>query len=98
MNHPSGKAEPQKEQGQAICQSCGMPLLCESDFGTNADKSKNEEYCHYCFQNGAFSKDETLEEMAESCIPFALQAGEYPNQEAARRGLMQGLKKLKRWA
>lgn len=24
------------------------------DFGTNADGTRNTEYCHYCFQNGAF--------------------------------------------
>jgi hypothetical protein len=25
------------------------------DFGTNADGSRNDEYCHYCYQNGAFT-------------------------------------------
>lgn len=83
---------------QKICQSCGMPLISDSDFGTNADGSKNEEYCHYCFSNGSFSKDETLEEMVESCIPFSLKAGEYPDQDTAREGLLRQLKVLKRWA
>ena len=31
-----------------FCQSCGMPLTDEV-LGTNADGSKNEEYCMYCY-------------------------------------------------
>ena len=33
-----------------FCQSCGMPLSPEV-LGTNADGSKNEEYCIYCYKN-----------------------------------------------
>jgi len=37
------------------CQSCGMPLNKDPQSGgTNADGSKNEKYCSYCYQNGAF--------------------------------------------
>ena len=32
---------------QNICQSCGMPLEKEDDFGTNANGSKSEEYCFH---------------------------------------------------
>jgi hypothetical protein len=39
-----------------ICQSCGMPMKEPADYGTNADGSKNEEYCRYCYQNGAFTE------------------------------------------
>ena len=35
-----------------FCQSCGMPLTPEI-LGTNADGSKNEEYCIYCYKDGA---------------------------------------------
>ena len=31
---------------QKFCQSCGMPLT-EEVLGTNADGSKNEDYCMY---------------------------------------------------
>jgi len=37
-----------------ICQSCGMPLKEEQDFGTNKGRSKNNMYCWFCFQNGKF--------------------------------------------
>ena len=33
---------------QKFCQSCGMPLT-EDVLGTNADGSKNEDYCMYCY-------------------------------------------------
>ena len=53
-----------KAAKKAICQSCGMPLYNEDDFGTNADNSKNEEYCVYCCQKGQFTDpDITMEEM-----------------------------------
>ena len=38
-----------------ICRSCGMNMK-ESDYGTNADWSLNQEYCKYCFSNGEFKK------------------------------------------
>ena len=33
---------------QKICQSCGMPID-DSTFGKEADGSKNQDYCHYCY-------------------------------------------------
>ena len=37
-----------------FCQSCGMPLQKNEELGTNHDGSKNEEYCCYCYKDGAF--------------------------------------------
>ena len=37
------------------CQRCGMmPLEKPEDFGTNADGSRNKDYCCFCYENGAF--------------------------------------------
>jgi hypothetical protein len=52
-----------------FCQSCGMPLNDENR-GTNADGSKNEDYCMYCYQNGKFTNDCTMDEMIEFCAQF----------------------------
>ena len=49
-----------------FCQSCGMPLT-EDVLGTNADGSKNEDYCMYCYKDGKFLQDCTMEEMIEHC-------------------------------
>ncbi|MDR2897495.1 MAG: zinc ribbon domain-containing protein [Spirochaetaceae bacterium] len=46
---------------QKFCQSCGMPLETVGVIGTNADQSKNEDYCFYCFKDGAFTQDVTME-------------------------------------
>ena len=54
---------------QKFCQSCGMPLNAEN-LGTNADGSKNEDYCMYCYQNGKFTNDCTMDEMIEFCAQF----------------------------
>ena len=51
---------------QRFCQSCGMPLT-EEVLGTNADGSKNEEYCMYCYRDGQFLQDCTMDEMIEHC-------------------------------
>mgnify|MGYP003308943750 CR=1 FL=1 len=45
---------------QKFCQSCGMPLT-EEILGTNADGSKNEDYCIYCMKDGAFTGNFTME-------------------------------------
>ena len=52
-----------------FCQSCGMPLT-EDVLGTNADGSKNEDYCMYCYRDGKFLQDCTMEEMIEHCAQF----------------------------
>ncbi|MBQ6379691.1 MAG: zinc ribbon domain-containing protein, partial [Prevotella sp.] len=58
-----------------FCQSCGMPLT-EDVLGTNADGSKNEDYCMYCYRDGKFLQDCTMEEMIEHCAQFfAKQSG-----------------------
>ena len=53
-----------------LCQSCAMPMESLDLHGTNADSSKNQDYCHYCYKDGAFTKNETMEEMIETCVPF----------------------------
>ena len=85
-------------ENRKLCQSCAMPLENAEDFGTNAEGSKNEEYCKYCFVNGAFNGDCTMDEMIETCIPFSLEADEYKNVDEARAAMRQSFPKLKRWA
>ncbi len=56
--------QPQRQ----FCQSCAMPMQNPDDFGTNADGSKNNEYCSYCFRNGKFTEPNmTVEQMIEKC-------------------------------
>lgn len=93
-----------------FCQSCGMPLTEEIDshsvaelnlLGTNADGSKNEEYCIYCYKDGAFTNDCTMEEMAEFCSKFVEEynknTGMNLTAEEYKQGLMQFFPTLNRW-
>ena len=53
-----------------ICQSCAMPMEDEALYGTNADGSKNPDYCIYCYKDGKFVQDYTMDEMIEHCAGF----------------------------
>ena len=53
-----------------FCQSCGMPLMRIADCGTNEDGSTNFDYCQYCYKDGKFLQDCTMEEMIEHCAQF----------------------------
>ena len=52
-----------------FCQSCGMPLSPEV-MGTHADGSKSEDYCIYCYKDGNFLQECTMDEMIEHCAQF----------------------------
>jgi len=80
-----------------ICQSCAMPMESGEVQGTNADGSRSEDYCHYCFVDGAFTKVETMEEMIETCIPFVSKGDPYPDEETARKAMQEFFPGLKRW-
>ncbi len=60
----------QEGQLPQFCQSCGMPLTRIEDFGTNADGSTNFDYCQYCYKDGKFLQDCTMDEMIEHCARF----------------------------
>ena len=52
-----------------FCQSCSMPLDNTELLGTEKDGSKSQEYCKYCYQNGAFTNPGmTLKEMSSVVI------------------------------
>lgn len=80
-----------------ICQSCAMPLIQPEDRGTNADGGLNEEYCHYCWNEGKFSTDETMEQMIESCVPHVIGGKPYPDAETAHTAMRELFPRLKRW-
>jgi hypothetical protein len=51
-------------ENKQICQSCSMPIDSAEVAGTEKDGSPSQEYCKYCYQQGAFvNPDMTLEEM-----------------------------------
>lgn len=80
-----------------FCQSCGMPLS-DGPFGTEKDGSPNPDYCSYCYQDGAFTAECSMEEMIDFCVPFTAKAHPEMTEEAVREGMKQFFPTLKRWA
>ncbi|MBO5054825.1 MAG: zinc ribbon domain-containing protein [Lachnospiraceae bacterium] len=79
-----------------ICQSCGMPMT-EEQYGTNKDGSGNHKYCCYCFKDGEFTAQRTMEEMADFCAPIEVEGGRCKTVEEAKAVLMSYFPTLERW-
>ncbi|MDR2704045.1 MAG: zinc ribbon domain-containing protein [Cellulomonadaceae bacterium] len=85
------------EKQADFCQSCGMPMEGQT-FGTNADGSTNNAYCAYCFADGAFTKECTMEEMIDFCAPMMPEnTGGQMTEAQAREMMAEFYPTLKRW-
>lgn len=86
---------------KVFCQSCGMPMQTAEEFGTNKDGSQNQDYCSYCYKEGAFTQDMTMDEMIENCARFVDEfnkdAEKKVTKEEAIAGMKQYFPNLKRW-
>ena len=84
-----------------FCQSCGMPMETPEMYGTNADSSKNEDYCTYCFKDGKFTQDVSMDEMIEVCIKyldeFNKDSEKKVTADEARTMMKEYFPSLKRW-
>ena len=84
-------------ENQKFCQSCAMPLTDEL-FATNADGSKNEDYCMYCFKDGEFTSDMSMEEMMNFWIEKMVEVHPEIDKDEASAMMREVFPKLKRWA
>ncbi|MDR1954550.1 MAG: zinc ribbon domain-containing protein [Candidatus Methanoplasma sp.] len=86
---------------ELICQSCGMPLDSDEVKGTEKNGSWSDDYCVYCYEDGVFTKEMTMEEMIQSNIQFLDQwieaTGVQMTEEEAIQQLKIFLPTLKRW-
>ena len=84
-----------------VCQSCGMPMTATEHFGTNKDLSANREYCCYCFDDGQFTEELTMEEMMERYTElveeYHHQTEKEFNREETMTRMQQYFPLLKRW-
>ena len=83
-----------------FCQSCGMPLT-DDNKGINADGSRNEDYCIYCYKDGKFAQDMTMEQMIDHCAQFTDEINRQSRQnltvEQMKEQMRQFFPHLKRW-
>ena len=80
-----------------VCQCCAMPMASDEVYGTNADGSKNDEYCKYCYVNGEMQFKGTMEEMIEICVPHMVSGNPEMTAEAARKIMAEVLPTLSYW-
>ena len=80
-----------------VCQSCSMPMGSDDKFGTEADGSRNEDYCFLCYKDGAFLQpDATLEGMIDLVARFMSEKMGMTPEDAKAQA--QGfIPTLKRW-
>lgn len=84
-------------QDMKFCQSCSMPMNTpDAKYGTEADGSLSQDYCSYCYENGHFNTEETMEQMVEACVPYV--RDQYKSDDEARAAMMAFFPQLKRWS
>lgn len=79
-----------------FCQSCGMPLS-EQVLGKESDGSKSHDYCQYCYNDGHFTSDISMNEMIDFCVPHMVEGNPGMTEEAARESMRKFFPMLKRW-
>lgn len=79
-----------------FCQSCGMPMAGMA-YGTEADGSQSPDYCSYCYKDGAFTGEMSMEEMINFCVPFMVKANPGMTEEQAKTQMFRFFPMLKRW-
>lgn len=85
-----------------VCQSCGMPLNAPEQFGTNKDQSANSDYCVYCFKDGSFTRNCSMDEMIEINLQYLDEFNKDSEHkytvEEARAQMKLYFPTLKRWS
>ena len=69
--------------------------------GTNADGSLNEDYCIYCYKDGKFTQECSMDEMIEFCAQFVDEVNknvpEPMSKEQYKQMMYAFFPHLKRW-
>ncbi len=82
---------------QAVCQSCGMPLADPELLGTEADGSPAEHHCKWCYANGSYQGECTMEDMVDICVQNMATPDAPFTPEEARAYMESLLPTLERW-
>lgn len=82
---------------QIFCQSCGMPMDDPALRGTERDGSPSPHYCRYCYQDGAFTGEMTMEEMIDFCAPIMARENPDMTEEQTKTQMRQFFPMLLRW-
>ena len=84
------------EMPEHYCQSCGM-ILTPDSYGTDAAGNASDHYCKWCYENGKYTYETTMDAMIEDCAPRLAQSTGMTRDEAI--SLMGAvLPQLERWS
>lgn len=84
------------EMPEHYCQSCGMMFTAPDQHGHEADGTEVEDFCRWCYDDGAYTYETTMEDMIEDCAPRMAEAmGWTVDESASLLGTV--LPTLKRW-
>ena len=75
-----------------------MPLDASFDnYGTEADGSRTEEYCQFCYKDGSFANPhQTVDEMVRSSTAFMTSEFGMPYEQASQIS-NDVIRQLRRW-
>ena len=83
------------EMPEHYCESCGM-YLTPDDCGTDANGKKTDHYCKWCYEQGEYTYETTMEAMIEDCAPrLAENTGMTLDEAVSLMGAV--LPQLERW-
>ncbi len=79
-----------------VCQCCGMPLTEDDLISAEPDGTLNEDYCKWCYREGAFAY-QSMQQLIDACVP--IMTGQHPEltEEQARSMMEAQLPRLKHW-
>lgn len=84
------------EMPEHYCQSCGMMFTAPDQHGHEADGTEVKDFCRWCYDDGAYTYETTMEDMIEDCAPRMAEAmGWTVDESASLLGAV--LPTLKRW-
>ena len=75
-----------------------MPMNSpEARYGTEKDGTLSRDYCSYCYSNGEFLGNPTMEEMIRTCLPFEKEVFPNKTDEELLKEMRELFPTLKRW-
>ena len=85
---------PVKEPPGEVLRRFALP---GTELGTEADGSASPDYCSYCYKQGKFAGEMSMEEMIDFCAPMMAQSNPGMTQDQAKDQMRQFFPMLKRW-
>ncbi len=79
-----------------------MPLTNPEDAGTEKDGTPSVVYCIYCYKEGHFTSEVSMDEMIDHCAGYLVEYNKDAEQELtleqAKARMREVFPKLKRWS